>query len=209
MKVVFWDWNGTLVNDTSALCETFNHVVRTRGGTPVSIDRYRELYRHPVRGMYEDAGLNFDIHPFEQLAQAWHDHYPQYASSVQLHVDTLSTLEALQAGGYRQMVLSALPQEMLGGMVESFGITRFFEQITGVSDTHGTGKIPEGRFLLSETKASPSDVTLIGDSSHDAEVAKALAINCVLIARGAESRSRLENNGYPVLESFSSLATYL
>lgn len=171
----------------------------------MTVDRYREIYRHPVRGMYEDAGVNLDVHSFEEIAHEWHEHYNELSKSVALHHDAMQTLEGLRARGSRQMVLSALPQDILANSVKSLGVENFFEHITGVSDKNGAGKIAEGRHLLSRIGVHPSDVTIVGDSSHDAEVAKELSANCVLVARGAESRARLEVNEYPVVDSFSSL----
>jgi phosphoglycolate phosphatase len=205
MKVVFWDWNGTLANDTPILCDIFNRLIHPRGGTPVTVEQYRELYRHPVRGMYEDAGVDLSTHSFDDIAHEWHEHYTLLSRDVTLHYDALPTLEEIRSRGSRQMVLSALPQDILEASVRLHGVENFFEQITGVSDKQGAGKIAEGRHLLSKTGVTPSDVTIIGDSSHDAEVAQALSTNCFLVARGAESRARLEVNGYPVLDSFAQI----
>jgi phosphoglycolate phosphatase len=52
-------------------------------------------------------------------------------------------------------------------------------------------------------------VTVIGDSSHDAEVARALGAKCILVARGLESASRLQKNGVPVIDSFENLLHHL
>lgn len=205
MKVVFWDWNGTLVNDAPVLCEVFNLLVTARGHAPVTLDEYRELYRHPVREMYERIGFDFERHPFEVVAREWHEAYRQRVSSIQLHDDSITTLEALRKRGSRQAVLSALPHQVLVESVANHGVGRFFDQVAGIAHDRGDSKVQEGVQLASLMGARGKDITIIGDSSHDAEVARELSARCILVARGGESRSRLESNGFPVVDSFESL----
>jgi phosphoglycolate phosphatase len=205
MKFVFWDWNGTIVNDAPACWMAFNDVLAKRGVVGVSFDHYQGRYRHPVREMYEEVGLDLAAHPYQEVADEWHEHYTHHAAEALLHHDALSALESLKARGSRQMVVSALPSDVLVRSVGRFGIGDFFEQITGVSDRFGHGKVAEAQDLARRLGARGPEITVIGDSSHDAEVARALSANCVLVARGAESRERLESNGFLVVDSFESL----
>jgi phosphoglycolate phosphatase len=206
MKIVFWDWNGTLVNDAPILCEAFNRVANPRGVSTVTLEHYREVFRHPVRDMYEELGIDFKVHSFDELAHDWHEAYEAQIPAIQLHHDALPTLEALHNRGARQMILSALPQSMLDHSVRSFGVNPFFEHVYGASDKHGRSKVAEGWELMRKLDVAGADVTIIGDSSHDAEVAQELKTSCILVARGVESRRRLEAHGYPVFDSFESLA---
>jgi len=205
MKIVFWDWNGTLVNDAPALCDSFNRVLQTRGIEPISLDRYREISQHPVQSMYEEMGLDFERHSFQEIAEEWHRHYYDRAPEIQLHHDSLTTLQALQLRGARQMVLSALPKDVLVHSVRSHSVEAFFEHVVGIHHNRADTKVAEGVSLLRRLGVKGTDVTVIGDSSHDVEVARELKANCILVARGAESRGRLEAHGFPVLESFSTI----
>ena len=205
MKVVFWDWNGTLVNDASVLCDSFNRVLQKRGIQTVSLDRYREISQHPVQLMYEEMGLDFARHSFQEIAEEWHRHYCDRALDIQLHHDSLNTLQALQLRGARQMVLSALPKDVLTQSVRSYSVENFFEHVVGIHRNRADTKVAEGVSLLRRLGVKGTDVTIIGDSSHDVEVARELKAHCILVARGAESRSRLEAHGFPVLDSFSAI----
>jgi phosphoglycolate phosphatase len=80
-------------------------------------------------------------------------------------------------------------------------VDHFFEEIVGISDKLAESKVAEGVALRKKLGISGSDITVIGDSSHDAEVARALDSGCILVARGSESRQRLQQTGFPVLDS--------
>ena len=205
MEIVFWDWNGTLVNDAPVLCDSFNRILVNRGVSPISLERYREMYRHPIHSMYQEAGVDLIQHPFEQIAEEWHEHYCEHASAIRLHHDSLDVLRTLQGRGTRQMVLSALPRQLLVKLVRSHAVEDFFEQVTGIDDNRADTKVHEGVALVRRLGIKGSDVTIIGDSSHDVDVARELKANCILVARGAESRARLEPHGYPVLDSFADI----
>jgi phosphoglycolate phosphatase len=209
MKIIFWDWNGTLVNDAPALWQSFNDTVAGRGGSPVSFERYREMYRHPVRAMYEEVGVDLNSHAFEVIAAEWHDRYENLARSLQLHHDVIDTLTALKRGGKRQMVLSALPHDFLVTQVQRFGVAHFFEHVRGIPDQLAHSKVEQGQLLASRLGAVGDEITIIGDSTHDAEVARGLNAGCLLVARGAESRTRLERHGYRVFEDFSEVTSLL
>lgn len=206
MKIIFWDWNGTLVDDASIQCQSFNQVVQSRGVNPVTLERYRELYRHPISKMYEEVGIDLGQHCFESIAQEWHDRYEILSHSLRLHHDVFETLAALQRGVKRQMILSALPHELLVAQVRRFGLAHFFEQVRGMPDKLANSKVEQGRILASELGAKGKDIMVIGDSSHDAEVARELNAECILIARGTESLQRLKRHGYRVFEDFSLLS---
>ena len=205
MRVVFWDWNGTLVNDAPVLCDVFNVLIESRGYAPVSLERYREIYRHPVQQMYEDAGVDLSKHDFSDLAREWHEEYTSRVETISLHHDTVAALTALKTRGSRQMVLSALPQSILIESVQQHGVRHFFEHVRGISNFLGDSKVAEGIDLARTLGVPGSEITIVGDSSHDAEVARELSAQCVLVARGGESRARLEEQGFPVVDSFQSL----
>lgn len=205
MKVVLWDWNGTLLNDAPILWGIFNELMLTYGHDTVTFERYQEIYRHPVQAMYEDVGFDLARHSFDEVALKWHDLYRVRMSSVSLHDDVVPTLTNLSQRGSRQMVLSALPETLLRDVVRMHAVDHFFEEVRGLSDHYAKGKVDVGKVLVERLGVVGSEITVIGDSSHDAEVADALGARCLLVCRGAESKRRLEAHGVPVLDSFEAI----
>jgi len=205
MKIrnIIWDWNGTLVNDTPVAHSTFNHLLETKVGRSISLDGYREIYQHPIENMYRSAGFDLELHSYELLSHEFHLRYAELSVEIGLQHDSLTTLDWFRSRSCRQFVLSALPHDLLIEAVTKFEVGEFFEEISGLADNLGRGKIHTGVVLLETQKLDPLETVLIGDSSHDAEVADALGVSCILVARGFESRSRLEQNRYPVASDFS------
>lgn len=209
MKILLWDWNGTLLNDAPIAWQAFNDTVAHYGASGVPFAQYQEIYQHPARRMYEAVGIDFAHVDMAKLSDVYHHFYTSAFNQAQLHHDTRDTLQLMAFQGRRQVILSALSHELLPSAVASHGIEHFFESINGSPDRHGDGKVSLGREVVRALEVDGGEVTVIGDSTHDAEVARALGANCILVARGLESAARLQRNGVPVLESFESLPELL
>lgn len=52
MKRIFWDWNGTLLDDTAAALATLNGMLAKRGAPPITMEFYRENFAFPVKPFY-------------------------------------------------------------------------------------------------------------------------------------------------------------
>jgi phosphoglycolate phosphatase len=87
--------------------------------------------------------------------------------------------------------------------VRAYELESYFEDVRGLPDSLGASKIDLGVSLLKSLSTDGSNVVMIGDSSHDAEVARALKCRCVLVSHGLESSRKLALRGFPVAGSLS------
>jgi phosphoglycolate phosphatase len=98
-------------------------------------------------------------------------------------------------------VLSALRQDLLENALERNGLREFFDLVYGVDNLDGASKLDRGRELIAALGPDAQDAVLIGDTLHDAEVAKALGIDCVLVSCGHQTPERLAAAGCKVVPS--------
>ena len=187
MKWIVWDWNGTLLDDTSAALNAFNAQLVTRGLPPISLAFYRDHFAFPVKPFYARCGIDLAHEDWDALAREYHRAYA--AEPKALNAEAIAALEAVKARGVRQCILSALRQDLLEEALEAYGIRHYFDCVYGVDNLDGGSKLDRGRELLSEL--TTTDAVLIGDAVHDAEVARALGLGCVLVSTGGHSAERL------------------
>ena len=90
-------------------------------------------------------------------------------------------------------------------MLDNFEIGHHFEDAYGLSNNNATGKVGIGTDLLDTHQVNRKKTVLIGDTIHDADVADALGIDCILIATGHNSRDRLEALDVPVVGSLDEI----
>ena len=66
-------------------------------------------------------------------------------------------------------------------------------------------KVENGKLLISTKGLNPERTLLIGDTVHDYEVAQAIGCSCVLVAKGHQSKERLESSGAIVLNTLNEI----
>ena len=68
--MIFWDWNGTLMDDVDFTHGCLNWMLESHG-YPQRYDlaQYRELFRFPIEDYYRLAGFDFSRHPYPMLAE--------------------------------------------------------------------------------------------------------------------------------------------
>lgn len=208
-KFVFWDWNGTLFNDTAICHEITNEILKEIKVPEITFDFYRKKLRHPIREFYKEI-VNLD-HPYtyEWFADRFHQSYEIRRYDCRLHEHAEETVRTLRARNVTQSILSAHPQSLLNTIAEHLAITSHFDYIIGASDNLAASKIAEGRRLMQLHGAAPGTAILVGDTHHDAEVAEDLGIDCVLISQGMQCHTILEKLNVPLLCSMKDLLPFL
>lgn len=203
--MVFWDWNGTLLDDAQYALGVRNRVF-PRFGLPEieDLETYHEQFTFPVRLYYERAGVTEEN--FTAVAHAWMDEYLAGCHAVPLFPDAIKALDSFRDAGLTQVVLSASQEDNLRDQLDHAGILNRFRAVLGLSHIYATDKTELARAWLLETGADPAACVLLGDTAHDATVADGLGMGCVLIARGHMSRKRLLETGHPVCETLTEAA---
>lgn len=205
MTDIIWDWNGTLLNDLHYCIDTINILLGKRNLPLLDHNRYREVFSFPVKEYYRQIGFDFNTEDFEGPAAEFTDLYRSKVKACPLHDEAKNVLHFFKQKRVRQFVLSAMEQEMLELTLRQKGIYNFFYGIAGLDDHYAVSKIDTGYQLLNEYQILPGNALMIGDTTHDFEVAKALGVRCVLISDGHQSEKRLRETGAPVLNSLGDL----
>jgi phosphoglycolate phosphatase len=196
---VLWDFNGTIIDDVQAGINSTNVLLARREMPTISgLDEYHEVFGFPIIGYYEKLGFDFSKESFEDLAIEWVEQYLKFVENSPLHNGIVEKLTEIKAAGIFQSVLSATELKMLTKQLTDLGIVDLFDEIMGLDNIHAHSKIDIGNEWLNRTK--PFDVLLIGDSLHDLEVADELGFDCVLIAKGHQSKNTLMSHDVIVID---------
>ena len=73
----------------------------------------------------------------------------------------------------------------------------------GIDNQYATGKTEVGLAWIKELKYDLNEIIMVGDTSHDSDVADAMGIDCVLVGNGHVSRKRLEKTGRKVVSNLN------
>ena len=198
-KSVIWDWNGTLLDDAGYCVGITNQLLVRRELPPVDLPRYLDIFGFPLRDYCHQLGFDLEADTFEQLSAEFMELYEAERSTCALRAGAVEVLTRLQNTGVEQAILSAYRQQTLGELVEHFELTGFFAYVVGVDNDFAEGKVELGARWIEAAGWSRQEAVLVGDTDHDLAVARAMGVDCVLVAGGHQSRRRLKQCGVEVV----------
>ncbi|MGN0747496.1 MAG: HAD family hydrolase [Aristaeellaceae bacterium] len=197
---IFWDWNGTLIADVPLVVKVNNLVFARHGYRATNEDEYRRVFRFPVKDYYTALGVAEE--DFPMIAREWNEQYVAHFDETQLAPDVPETLRRFHDAGFRQVIVSASQQAQLRAQVARFPeLQGMFEEVLGLSDVYAASKVQLARDFLARDGVDPADAVFLGDTAHDAEVARAIGCRCYLISGGHQEDAVLASAGAPVLRS--------
>lgn len=203
-KNIVWDWNGTLLNDVEAGVNTLNDMLERRGLNRLSGEEYKDLFGFPVVDFYHKVGFDMMQESMHDLSVDFVTTYEVYAGELDLNPQVREVLTKVRETGMKQYILSALREDLLKQMILDFGIATCFDQACGSDNIYATGKADRGQRMLEAYGICPEDTLMVGDTIHDAEVAKALGFDCILFCGGHNSEWRLREKA-PVIHQLQEL----
>ncbi len=190
---LIWDFNGTILDDVQASIQSANKLLSAHG-LPLfqSREDYHALFGFPISEYYQRMGFDFSRNPYADLAVEWVAYYLECSRDATIFPDLLPSLRAASDRGVRHLILSASEVGLLEQQVRALGVRDCFDELLGLGNIHAHSKEEIG--LAWREKNPDARPLLLGDTEHDAQVARAIGCDCVLIARGHQSRAILENS---------------
>jgi len=200
-KHIIWDWNGTLINDARLCHRIINELLQRRDKPVVTYKEYRDVFDFPVINFYEKIGFDFSKEPFQVPAAEYINAYNSRRFSCSLHDGAIEALARFKNAGIVQSILSASKKSSLEEALDYYSLQSYFSNVCGLNDHYANGKLDIARDLIRSIDTGKSKIMIIGDTTHDYEVAQSLGIECVLVCGGHHSREKLNQCGARVLNS--------
>ena len=196
-----------MLNDIDLCINSINKLLKERKLPQIDSKTYREIFSFPVQEYYKTLGFDFEKEDFSIPAHQFIDLYHEGFDSCSLHNKSVEVLAYFSKKGVRQFVLSAMKHEMLEKTLKMKGISQYFEGIAGLKDHYAVSKLEQGKQLISDFEIEIETTWLVGDTTHDFDVATELGVNCILIADGHQSKERLSQTGGIVIGRLNELIT--
>ncbi|ROO88306.1 phosphoglycolate phosphatase-like HAD superfamily hydrolase [Actinocorallia herbida] len=203
-----WDWNGTLFDDLDIVLGASAAAFLGTEAEGISGHEIRAAYTRPIWVAYEKLlGRPLREGEWERMDEAFHVSYEQLLPAAPLTADALTALDHVTGAGRSQSILSMARHDQLTGLVEGFGITRYFTRVDGLVGAPGGGKAEHLVRHAAALGIAPADLTVIGDAADDALAAAHIGAQAVLYTGGMQRRTELESTGAPVVDTLLTALT--
>jgi phosphoglycolate phosphatase len=191
---IIWDWNGTLLNDIQLTIDIVNGMLPKHGDTQLDLKSYRSIFGFPILNYYKNLGFNFELESFDDLTKKFIEQYNAEVRQFQLHSEVFEVLNHFKTQGKNQCILTAAFKKDVIELLDHYELTSYFSAIEGLDNYKAASKVERGKALLKDNQLNSETCIMFGDTMHDFEVAKAIGIECKLIANGHQSKERLINH---------------
>jgi len=198
---IIWDFNGTILDDVTAGIKSEN-VLLSRRNMPLieSVEQYRSCFCFPIIQYLKNLGHDFEKEDYNAMAIEWVTEYLKFSKESTLNDGIEDALDKFKKEDCRQIILSASEKKMLTRQVKDLGISDYFDEILGLDNIHAISKAEMAEEWMEKKK--PENALFIGDTIHDYESASRMNVDCVLVARGHQSKDTLLKCGVPVFDTF-------
>src|SRR5574344_484793 len=204
IKNIFFDFNGTLLDDLDLCCDIEQKMMIKYNLRPYSKKEYCDKFFFPVREYYKETG--FPDEEFQVIADFFNEqYYHRWFSETKLYPDVKECLINLRKLGYKIYCLSATEDVFLKNQLDCLGILDCFDGICGANNNLGMGKIAYGRLFAKEHNVKSNETIMVGDTIHDYEVSQDLGYGCILFSEGHNSINRLKTIGVPMFNNYKEL----
>jgi len=189
IKVVVFDFDGTLVDSTESIFREYQRVVKLMGLREISYAEFRRELGKPWNKVLESLWPGVDVRKFSEV-------YRQEKEKTELLAHVPEALAELH-GRFRLALLTSRGEKTLYGILEESGIRKeTFEVILHKDSLHAHKPDPEAlRHLLRVMKLKPGEAVYVGDSVVDAACAKAAGVAFVGVLTGGATRGEFEGLG--------------
>jgi phosphoglycolate phosphatase len=201
--LVVFDWDGTLADSTTVIAESLQRACRDIGCTiPADVDA-RYVIGLGLSDALRHAAPDLDVERYPDLSARYRDHYLAREPHIPLFEGARELLEALRESGHRLAVATGKTRKGLDRALACHRLEHLFDA-TRCADESRSKPDPEMLLhLLDRLDVRANRALMVGDTTHDLQMAERAGVAAVGMTHGAHDKQRLAQTA--ALQTFSSL----
>ena len=183
--LIVFDWDGTLIDSAGGIVESIQEAARDLN-LPVPA---RETASHVIGlGLHDSLRTAVPTLPedqYREFAEAYRRHFLARQGSMALFPGVRELLQDLHAAGHRLAVATGKSRRGLDHALESTALGRYFAASRCADETNPKPHPAMLLELMEQLAAAPGQALMIGDTSHDLEMARSAGVDAVAVTYGA------------------------
>lgn len=190
-ELVVFDWDGTLVDSAAHIVHSIQEASRDLA-LPVPTDtEARHIIGLGLADAMEYLFPGLEPARYVDVANRYRVHYLSGEERVTLFGGVRDGVAALRARGALLAVATGKSRKGLERALDTTGLRGHFDSSRCADE--GFSKPHPGmlEFLLSELDIAPSRAVMVGDTTHDVEMAHAAGVASVAVTYGAHDPAKL------------------
>lgn len=190
-ELIVFDWDGTVLDSASAIVGSIQAAARDLGLEVPSDERARHVIGLGLHEALKYAMPELPIDQHVRLAERYRHHYLAQDHELSLFDGIAELVEFLSRDGFRLGVATGKSRKGLDRAMAVSGLARYFHATRCADECHSKPHPQMLEELLDEFGATAGAALMIGDTSHDIEMAHNAGMDAVAVTYGAHQRDDL------------------
>jgi len=187
--LIAFDWDGTLFDSTAIIVRSIQDAVRDLGYAEPSHEAAAWVIGMALPQALAHAAPDVPPEKYPELANRYRYHYLQRQDDVSLFDGVLPMLEALRGRGHLLAVATGKSRRGLDQVLQMVQLRGMFDGSRTADETAGKPHPLMLLELMAEFDVAPDRLLMIGDTTHDLEMARAARCASVGVAYGAHDQA--------------------
>ncbi|MDO8810944.1 MAG: HAD-IA family hydrolase [Gallionella sp.] len=208
--LIVFDWDGTVMDSTAVIADSIQAACRDLDLTVPDDEMARHVIglglnqalRHAVPGAPESM--------YEPLVARYRHHFLAQGQAIPLFEGARETIAELHGAGYWLGVATGKNRAGLDRALESTGLKKYFHATRTADQTFSKPHPAMLLELMDELAVSAERALMIGDTTHDVQMAQNAKVDAVAVGYGAHPPEQLQElNPLVLVKDFAELRAWL
>ena len=203
-ELIIFDWDGTLMDSTSVIAAALQSACRDLGiAVPTERDA-RFVIGLGAADTFRHVAPDLDAEGQRRLSERYRHHFLANEHAAPLYAGVPEMLAELHGGGRRLAVATGKARRGLERALDATGLRKWFEA-TRCADEGFAKPHPDMLLMLMDiTGVQPRHALMVGDTTHDLELAANAGVDALAVSYGAHDEHLLSTR--PALARMASVA---
>jgi phosphoglycolate phosphatase len=191
--LLVFDWDGTLADSTSIIAQALQNACRDMGCAVPDDLAARYVIGLGLVDALRHVAPALDAQHYPRLSARYREHYVAREAEIPLFEGVRELLTELREGGYRLAVATGKSRAGLDRALAFHGLTGAFDA-TRCADEGMPKPHPDMLHHLMRTIGiGPEATVMIGDTTHDLQMAANAGVAAIAVTHGAHEMSQLSH----------------
>jgi len=189
--LVVFDWDGTLMDSTRLIASCLQEACREVGAPIPSDSDALFVIGLNMADTFRRVAPDLDAEAQRRLAERYRHHFLSREHEAPLYEGVREMLEELHARGARLAVATGKARRGLERALDATGLRRWFEATRCADEGFAKPHPDMLLMLLDVTGVEPARSVMVGDTTHDLELAANAGVDAVAVSYGAHPEDLL------------------
>ncbi len=191
-ELLVFDWDGTLLDSAAAIVEAITAACRDLGLPPPPAERARHVIGMGLHEALRHALPELPESRYPQLVERYRHHYLARDHELQLFAGAAELIGELSAAGFLLAVATGKSRLGLERALRHSGLGPFFHASRCADECFSKPHPQMLEELLDELAVAGERALMIGDTTHDLQMARNAGVAALAVAYGAHPVAALD-----------------